>query len=147
MACSLDGAPFGPCTSETTANYSNLALGAHTFSMQATDGAGNESVASYAWTIGIAPANTAPPTVTGTTQSGKTLTANVGSWTGNSLAYSYQWQRCDTQGATCSVLHTATQTYPLTSPDVGHTLRVRVTASNGVGSQSVTSAQTSVITP
>ncbi len=41
VACSLDGAPFGPCTSETTADYSNLDLGAHTFSMRATDGAGN----------------------------------------------------------------------------------------------------------
>ncbi len=147
VACSLDGAPFGPCTSETTANYSNLSLGAHTFSLRATDGAGNVSVASYAWTIQTAPANTAPPTVTGSTQSGKTLTANVGTWTGNSLAYSYQWQRCDAQGATCSVLHTTTQTYPLSSPDVGHTLLVRVTASNGVGSQSATSAPTSVVTP
>jgi hypothetical protein len=93
------------------------------------------------------PANSALPTVTGATAVGWTITANVGTWTGTTpLAYSYQWQRCDAQGANCSVLKTATQTYPLTAPDMGATLRVVVKASNGAGSSTATSATTGVVT-
>ena len=146
VACSLDGSAFGPCTSETTAQYSGLAGGQHTFKVQTTDGAGNTATASYSWTIESTPANTALPTVTGTTQAGKTLTATTGSWTGNPLSYTYQWQRCDTKGLNCAVLHTATPTYPLGITDVGHTLRVRVTATNSAGSQSATSAATPTVT-
>jgi len=41
------------------------------------------------------PVNTAPPTVTGTTQVGQTLTAAPGTWTGTPpISYGYQWQRC-----------------------------------------------------
>jgi len=93
------------------------------------------------------PANTALPTVTGSTLEGGTLTANVGTWTGTApLTYSYQWQRCDAQGANCTVLKTPTQTYPVGSPDLGSTLRVVVTASNGAGSATATSATTAVVT-
>jgi hypothetical protein len=37
--CSLDGAPFSPCTSPKT--YTNLPDGHHTFDVTATDRAGN----------------------------------------------------------------------------------------------------------
>ncbi|MCS7051993.1 MAG: hypothetical protein NZL87_10285, partial [Thermomicrobium sp.] len=49
--CSLDGAPAQPCTSPIT--YSNLTVGLHTFSVTATDAAGNNdpTPATYAWEI------------------------------------------------------------------------------------------------
>jgi hypothetical protein len=50
FACSLDGAAFSDCASP--AAYSSLAPGSHTFSVRATDRAGNTSAsASYSWTI------------------------------------------------------------------------------------------------
>jgi hypothetical protein len=53
--CSLDGAPFGACTSP--AGYSGLADGAHSFDVRATDGAGNTdpSPAQHAWTVDSTP--------------------------------------------------------------------------------------------
>ena len=49
--CSLDGAPFTACKS--SAKYTNLASGSHTFRPRATDPAGNTdaSPASFTWTI------------------------------------------------------------------------------------------------
>jgi len=41
-----------------------------------------------------APSNTVLPSISGTVQSGQTLTASSGTWSGAS-SYNYQWQRCD----------------------------------------------------
>jgi len=75
--------------------------------------------------------NTALPTITGSAQQGQRLTASVGSWTFDLdyLSYAYQWERCDAAGANCVDIANATSsTYVLTSSDVGHEIRVRVTA-------------------
>src|SRR5262249_54299666 len=55
--CSLDGGAFGACTSFTTMNYTGLAVGSHTFQVEARDTAGNTGpAASFAWSIsGTAP--------------------------------------------------------------------------------------------
>ncbi|MFE8605091.1 adventurous gliding motility protein AgmC [Archangium violaceum] len=52
--CSLDGAPFTPCTGPV--NYSGLGDGSHTFEVRATDAAGNvdPTPASYTWTVDAA---------------------------------------------------------------------------------------------
>jgi hypothetical protein len=93
------------------------------------------------------PANSALPTVTGSTVAGQMLTADVGAWTGTSpFTYAYQWQRCDSKGVNCAVLKTSTQTYPLGTSDLGHTLRVVVKATNAAGSSTATSATTGVVT-
>ena len=50
FACSLDGGPFHVCTSPTT--YRGLAPRTHTFTVTATDAAGNTAPAgAYSWTI------------------------------------------------------------------------------------------------
>jgi hypothetical protein len=58
-ACSLDGAVFSACTSPQP--YVALALGSHTFSVRATDAAGNVDAtpASVTWLIGTTPTVTA----------------------------------------------------------------------------------------
>jgi len=93
------------------------------------------------------PANTAPPVVSGTAQQGNTLTASSGSWSGsNPMTFSYSWRRCDTSGGSCSTISGATsQTYVIGGADVGHTLRVNVTARNSAGSASALSAQTATV--
>jgi hypothetical protein len=93
------------------------------------------------------PANSSPPTISGTPQSGQTLTATTGTWSGSPASYAYQWQRCNSIGASCLAISGATtQTYVLTSADVGFTIRVTVTATNSAGSASATSAPTAVVT-
>ncbi len=96
---------------------------------------------------GQAPTNTSPPAISGSTQTGNTLTANPGTWSGAPTSYSYQWRRCDAGGSSCSDIAAATSsTYALQAADVGATLRVTVTAANSSGSTSATSAQTGTVT-
>jgi hypothetical protein len=93
-----------------------------------------------------APANTAPPTITGSARVGEELTASNGTWTGGTSSYSYQWRRCDGSGGNCGDATGATaRTYGVRTADVGHTLRVIVTAKNSSSSASATSAATSVV--
>lgn len=94
-----------------------------------------------------APVNTAEPTISGTAKQGNTLTGSSGTWTSSTpISYSYQWLRCDAQGAGCSNIGGATgQHYQLRSSDVGHTVRFRVTARNADGSTQKDSNPTSVV--
>ena len=80
------------------------------------------------------PANTALPVISGTAQQGQTLTASNGSWTNSPTAFAYQWQDCDSAGASCtSISGATTSSYTLAAGDVGHTIRVGVVASNAGG--------------
>ena len=57
----------------------------------------------------VLPANTTPPSVSGTPRDGETLTAEEGTWTGTDpITYAYQWQRCDGNGLNCANLAGAT---------------------------------------
>jgi hypothetical protein len=94
------------------------------------------------------PKPTAVPTITGAPEVGVTLVASKGKWNSGPTSFHYQWARCDTAGANCVAIGTATaRAYTVTSHDQGHTLRVTVTAHNASGSASATSAQTVIIQP
>jgi hypothetical protein len=93
-----------------------------------------------------APRNTAHPTVTGTTQPGEELTAFNGAWAGGVTTFANQWQRCDAGGTACADVTGATgKVYGVRAADVGHTIRVEVTAKNGHGSTTVNSDVTAVV--
>ena len=93
-----------------------------------------------------APANTSPPTISGTERAGETLTASSGSWSNSPTSFSYRWQRCNSSGSSCGNISGANnQTYQLQKGDAGRRVRVSVTAKNADGSANATSAPTGVI--
>lgn len=101
------------------------------------------------------PTSTSPPAISDLTSHstsdvapGDTLQATSGSWTSSPTSYAYQWQDCDAGGASCTAIAGATgPAYVPVAADLGHTIRVQVTATNSLGSGSATSAQTAVVSP
>jgi len=94
------------------------------------------------------PANTTEPRITGTASVGSTLSATTGSWTGNPTGFAFQWVRCPqgggrSDGSDCASIGGATTSkYIVAAADVDHRLRVRVTAANADGQQTVASNAT-----
>lgn len=93
-----------------------------------------------------APVNLSAPSVGGTATTGQRLTASQGQWTGDDVGYSYQWQLCNSSGASCAGIGGETSSmYTPNAADVGDTVRVVVTAGNAGGSAAATSPITAVI--
>lgn len=93
------------------------------------------------------PVNTVAPTVTGALRRGEVVTATIGSWTSLGTT-TVAWERCDQSGVSCQDVVGATSSgLQLSVTEVGARLRVRVTATNAVGSTIARSALTSVVVP
>ncbi len=125
--------------------------GQHTLKVTVTDAAANSSVV-YDNTISThnAPENTAPPTLTGTPELNETLIAGHGEWSApaatGTTTYSYQWQQCNSDGSECEPIPGAEgATHTTTSSDVGHTLRVLVTATDADGAAILQTNHSAVI--
>ena len=79
------------------------------------------------------------------------LTASTGSWSGTApFRYSYQWLLCPATGSggngegCTSIAGSTSRTRSVKQADVGHRLRVRVTAANSEGAASATSNATAI---
>jgi alpha-tubulin suppressor-like RCC1 family protein len=94
-------------------------------------------------------ANTTTPSIEGTLEDGRTLTANPGAWSGATpITYAYQWQSCDAYGTSCQDIEGATgSSYTLSSGDLETTLRVVITATNPGSTAQATSAATTEVEP
>lgn len=93
-----------------------------------------------------APQNTAAPTISGTAREGQTLTASNGTWSNSPTSFTYQWQRCASDGTGCGdITGAVSKTYTVAAGDVGHTVRVAVTAINADGKATADSAPTEVV--
>ena len=132
-------------------SYTDTAVEAGTlyvYRVQASDAFGFVGDASDPASVRVPRANspaTGTPTITGTPQVGKTLTAGTSGITDsdglNNVSYSYQWlaDDADIAGATES-------TYALTNGDQGKAVRVRVTfTDDGGNDETLTSAATSAV--
>jgi alpha-tubulin suppressor-like RCC1 family protein len=125
----------------------------HTLAVTVTGSAtaGSEAISSAPTAIivsaPIAPEEVLEPSIEGAATTGQTLTANPGSWLSTeAISYSYQWQRCDTEGEECVDIAEATSSaYTPPEEDAGGTLRVMVSAENSLGSIAATSSATETI--
>ena len=93
------------------------------------------------------PANTVPPTITGTASVGSTLASTTGTWVGDApITYQYQWQRCDKNGNACKNIGGATKdTYKVADADADSTIRLKVTGKNARGKSNAISVQTALV--
>ncbi len=104
--------------------------------------------ASSAVVVSAVPSNASLPVIgPAAPRDTNTATSTNGSWTGlPTIAYTYQWRRCDTAGENCVDIASATgSTYLLGPTDVGTRLRIRVTATNGAGSSSADSVPSVIV--
>ena len=120
----------------------------------ATNGEGSASAQSAPTAVvtGItAPVSTGDPVVSGSSFEGSTLSTTTGTWSGTSLAFAYQWVRCGADGglpdgSNCPSIPGATSSsYTLVAADIGHRLRVQVTASNPAGSATAASNPSALV--
>ena len=126
--CKLDGASFAPCTSP--AAYTDLSAGSHTFSVKATDQAGNTDATpdTRTWTIDT----TAPDTTIDTTPSNPTNQTTAAFTFHSSEAGSTFECQLDTGGfASC----TSPASYNSLT-DGSHTFQVRASDAGGNTDQS-----------
>ncbi len=93
------------------------------------------------------PTNSSRPVVTGTLQVGHRLVASPGSWfSDGTIAYAYQWRRCDALGAHCNpILGAGDASYTPTADDTGHTIIARVSATAGTASGAVLTVASPVV--
>jgi GH25 family lysozyme M1 (1,4-beta-N-acetylmuramidase) len=90
-----------------------------------------------------------PPTIVGAPQAGKLLAAVPGAWEGGKpITFTYQWRQCDAAGADCTAISGATrESYRPVSADVGHSVKVFVTATSAAGTAVSTSVPTAAVSP
>jgi hypothetical protein len=95
----------------------------------------------------LGPTATTNPAITGLAMEEETLTASAAAFSGpQPITVTYQWQRCDANGANCANIAGATaQTYALTTADVGARVRIVATGTNAGGSATAASAPTDVV--
>jgi len=92
------------------------------------------------------PVNTTRPRISGSAVEGEALKATRGTWLRSPTSYSFKWQDCDAAGGGCETIAGASgKTLTLTAAEVGHRLRVHVTATNGGGSTTARSAATAIV--
>lgn len=86
---------------------------------------------------GSPPEVTSSPTLSSASPTiGTTLSVSPGAWKNAPLEYGYQWERCLTTGALCTLIPGAVnQTYTPTAADAGDTLVAVVTALNAIGAE------------
>jgi hypothetical protein len=154
--CSYDSwnaCPLTETVSGFAVNTSSLKDDSYAVSVAVTDAAGNTASDSLGTIVSHnAPANTSVPTilVPGQVLVGSALTTQPGAWSAPSgagtITYGYQWEQCDSQGNNCQQIAGAQNPgYTPAPSDVGHTLRLLVTATDNDGSTVTASTPTSLV--
>jgi alpha-tubulin suppressor-like RCC1 family protein len=84
------------------------------------------------------------PAISGQLRVGGTLEAATGKWVGaQKISYVYSWQSCTIESS-CSAVGSGSS-YAVASSDVGHTIKLSITATNSRGTASSTSVPTPTV--
>ncbi len=153
----LDFERLFPCPTtkrfELPVDTTKVADGRRTLQVVVTDAAGNETSLPG---VGIDVDNVPPPKALKTPvvsspvgqltdlRPGDGLLVSDGTWEGANLRFSYQWQRSG-EGGYSDIPDARLPRYTLTDADVGHQVRVSVTATNAEGTTVAQSNATGVV--
>jgi hypothetical protein len=148
---SADGIAWANISGATSATYTptytiaNLRLRAQVSATNAVDTATATSQVVQGF---LAPIATAIPAISGTVESGETLTTDAGTWPSTSSGYVYAWHRSSDNGVTWTNIGGATaSTYVLVDGDVGYRIRSQVTVATNAGSSTAYSLPTVAVAP
>ena len=79
--------------------------------------------------------NTEAPHISGSPAVGARISVAHGVWSPAPVSYAYQWENCNRTEEECALIHGANNPgYAVAASELGHILRVKVTATNGAGS-------------
>jgi regulator of chromosome condensation (RCC1) repeat-containing protein len=93
-----------------------------------------------------APSLSAAPVLGGSTIVGRSAAVSPGVWAGGVDSFVYQWQRCTASGSGCVNIRSGRKpAYTVASADLGHRLRVIVTAGNKGGATSASSGLSQIV--
>ncbi len=151
QSCNLDGEECQNVEGATGQTYTLTSGNLETtlkVVVTATNSLGSAHATSWASTVigPGAPSELEAPSVSGNPNSGQTLYANAGDWGGTETEIRYQWEHCNATGGECAIIGGADGSeYTLSESNVGATLRVRVGASNVLGSVTAVSSTTEMI--
>lgn len=116
--------------------------------VSATNPDGSRTTASNPTAVVVGPpVNTQPAWPRGAMVVGQVVTADPGSWVGRQpISFTYRWLRCNAQGGECQRIPGArSTTYRLTASEVGRKIRFELTARNAVGSRTILSTESGVV--
>ena len=156
FSCDVNGFNCTSIAGATTSSYETVGadIGSTLFAeVDATNGYGTTTAFSGQSDVVGAPFETVEPVLSSTDQTvdgspiaelGDTLELSQGTWSGNPTGFAYQWYRCDPTSPTsadftnCSPIGGASSAgYTTTTDDLGHTIYVELSATNGTGTTSV----------
>lgn len=150
--CATDGTACGDISGATSKTYT-LTTGDvhHTIRVVVTAKNADGSASATSDPTGVigsanGPSNTVKPSISGSTLPGETLTVSNGSWSPAATSFTYQWQRCDTDGTNClNVVGSTGKSYGVRTLDIGHRMRALVTAHNASGQTTVPSSASDLV--
>jgi hypothetical protein len=135
--CDVNGAHCLSVHGATAPNYKIVAADAGKtigLAVTATDGTGTKQPAysALAGPVAASAATLVSSVQPKVTLQGKTLTVDAGTWSAATTSTTYQWQRCNANGRTCTAIAgAAAASYTATPADSGHMLLAVVTAHAG----------------
>jgi hypothetical protein len=150
LRCAANGSGCTPIAGATHATYAIVEPDAgRTLEgrVSATNAAGTVTALSNHTGLVLArPTVEQKPRIKGKARGGRRLKASPGTWSDSPTSFRYTWLRCNAPGKHCRTIRRGTRsTYRLRTADVGHRLRVRVTATNAAGQSTATSRATPLV--
>ena len=150
-----DGLSIDTTTGVISGTPTTASSSTSTVTVTVTDTSDNSADVTLTFPAVNAPA-TGKPGITGTPQVGQTLTATAGNMADDDnlpattfpTGYSFQWVRVDSANNETDIANADAQTYAPVAADVGNTLKVKVTFTDGGGTEeTLTSEATGAVEP